>query len=601
MKTLILTEKPSVARDFARSLNVSTDTKFFFENDRYVICWAFGHLLRPYNPEDYSIHLKKWRLADLPILPERLLYLPDAHGKKQLGEIKKLLKRSDINHLIVATDAGREGELIARTIMGDAKCKLPADRFWTSEALTSAVILHHLSGLKPLSSYDSIYIAGKARQFADWLVGMNLSRLATLKLGALYSIGRVQTAVLGLLVDRRHEIDQFIPKQYWQLQLDAIINGERVKFLWFNPKLEGEQANQFQTLEQLTHLLKKIDSSSGYLESIEKKKQEHAPPLLYSLTELQRDANKLYGLSASNTLEIAQKLYEKHKCLSYPRTDAQHLGESSISLVKSLLNMVKNNREDYYRSIDHKKVSIDNKLVFDQSKLTDHHALLPLSFYKGHDLDERKIYDLVLRRFVQVFCHDAESIDYTLVAKVGDEYFKHKERLWTRLGWRELEVSVGEDQESATLKFEQFECKQIVNIKELKPLEKATTPASEYTESSLLRDMANPARLVSDKEHKSIFRTHVGLGTQATRAQIIETLIAREYIIRKKRSLIALPKGVQLIKELRNNPVLTQITSASSTAEWEIQLEGIAHKKVDGLTFINQVKDYIASAVNSWR
>ncbi len=419
MKKLILTEKPSVARDFARSLSIpiNRNIKGHFEGPNYIITWALGHLFSPFKPEEYDPTLKKWSIDNLPILPEPFQYSPIAKTKDQLKTIFKILKRSDLEEIIIATDAGREGELIARIILENApiqnKNNLSFSRFWSSQALSDDVIQKGLQERKSLKSFDRLYHAGKARQIADWLVGMNLSRAATLKWGDLFSIGRVQTAVLWLLVKRNQERKNFKEEKYWKIQ--GHFEAENISFTayWFNPTVKDILKRQHILKEtELKAILKDLKKHKegkeiAVIKTDKETEKREPPPPLYSLTDLQQKANRVYGFTAKQTLSLAQELYEKDKCLSYPRTDSQVLGEKNFPLVKNLLNNLKNSYSAYFDKQDASKISLKNKRVFNDSLLTDHHALIPLKVFRGpSQSDKGKIYDLVLRRFIMSFSMD---------------------------------------------------------------------------------------------------------------------------------------------------------------------------------------------------
>ncbi len=594
LKTLILTEKPSVARDFARALNISLNGKGLFEGERYVVTWAIGHLLSPLNPDEYDAKWKKWSLANLPIIPTKMEYRPSSKTKSQLNIIKKVLSRKDIGEVIVATDAGREGELIARTILGYSKVKLPGKRFWTSEALSNDVIIRNLEKARPLAQYDRLFIAGKARQFADWLVGMNLSRLATLKLGDLYSIGRVQTAVLAMLVDRRNEIDQFISRPYWNVKATMDVEESHIELTWFD-LLKNDDSTVIDSREHANNILADIAGKDGVIKSYREKEKIDKSPSLFSLTDLQREANKRFKFSASKTLKVAQSLYEKYKCLSYPRTDSQFMATSSVDLVQKCFQSLKGSYPHFVKSIDQKNINQTNKSIFNDSKLTDHHALLPLKPYNGNNTDEKKIFDLVVERFSMALSNDHRYLEQSLRVRIGENSFKGKGKTVIQMGWKELLHNF----ETNTLPTVSKD--QVYPVSSREIVEKKTLPPSEYTEASLLRDMVNPARLVESKEHKNLFRGQVGLGTQATRAQIIETLIKRDYIERKKNQLIALKKGLHLVTQLRNHKILDALTYPSQTAQWEIDLESISQGEGNGLDFVNKIKKFVVDSITDWK
>ncbi|MFA6235817.1 MAG: DNA topoisomerase III [Bacteriovorax sp.] len=598
MKTLILTEKPSVARDFAQALSngrSSGAADGFIETDDYVITWAIGHLLAPFDPEDYDAKFKKWNLATLPIIPAEFKFKAQPKTRKQLDVIKRLLKRPDLDRLIVATDAGREGELIARLILNEGRSKLKSFRFFTSAALTKEVIHKELKNLKPLYEFDRLYIAGRARQKADWLVGMNLTRLATLKLNDLFSVGRVQTAVLGLIVERRKAIEAFVPQDYFELKADFKFSNGNLSAYWFDPlkKEDEKRQDKKETFDRLANDLKNKSAAITVLNETEKTQY---PQGLYSLTELQRQANMQFGFSATKTLEIAQTLYEKYKCLSYPRTDSKVMAASSLEMVKDLVYKFKNLYPEHFEKFQAYKVSLKNKTVFDDSRLTDHHGLVPLKDFSGSESSpEGKIFHLVLKRFISNFLENHKYLETEVQIECEKNLFKTKGKKIIEMGFKVLEGRESEDLLPAISLGE----KGIFNNGLVEA--KKTKPPFDYTEASLLYDMTNPARLVSESDLKKIFRSEIGLGTQATRAQIIETLLKRNYIERSGKNLHACDKGVQLIDQLSSMPTTCQLTSVSQTAKLELKLQSMAEGEQDDLEFLDSIHSYVESATSEWK
>lgn len=596
MKTLILTEKPSVARDFALALGGGKGGQDgFIENEDYVITWAIGHLLAPFDPEDYDSKYKKWSLNTLPILPEEFKFKAQPKTKKQLDVIKRLLKRTDLERLIVATDAGREGELIARLILNDGRSKLKSFRFWTSAALTKEVIHTEMKNLKPLKDYDRLFIAGRARQKADWLVGMNLSRLATLKLNDLFSVGRVQTAVLSMLVERRKAIDAFIPVDYFEFKAKFKFKNGDVSAYWFDSKKKEEQKRK-DTRAEFDELLKNLHQKDAVIKVLNQTEKTAYPQGLYSLTELQRQGNILYGFSATRTLEIAQALYEKYKCLSYPRTDSKVMAVSSFDMVKGLVYKFKDLYPEHFEKFAAAKVSAKNKTVFDDSRLTDHHGLIPLKDFNGDENSpEGKIYHLVLKRFITNFLENHRYLETDLMIECEKNQFMARGKKIIEMGFKVLEGSDREEllpeltlNEAGILKSGEVESKK-------------TKPPFEYTEASLLYDMTNPAKLVTEVDLKKIFRTEIGLGTQATRAQIIETLLKRDYVIRSGKNLNATDKGMLLVDRLNDMPTTKDLTSVSQTAKLEQSLQSMADGETDDLAFMDNITSFINSATNEWK
>jgi len=604
MKTLILTEKPSVAMDFARGLGIRGKKDGYLENDRYIITWAVGHLVELFEPQDYNPAWKKWSFENLPVIPDIYRYKPIKKTAKQLNTIRRLLSQKNIATIVVATDAGREGEVIARTVLAAALPRKTIEifRFWTSQALTPAVVKSQMNSLKPASAYDRLWDAGRARQIADWLVGMNGSRAATIRLKDLFSIGRVQTAVLALLVERRKARDGFVPQPYWLVK--GTFRGEKGAWqgLWIHA---GK--SRLTSREKAQNIVAGIENRQGVVASSKKTQKSQPPPLLYSLTDLQQDANIRFGFSAKQTLEIAQGLYERKKCLSYPRTDSRVLGSKNVSMVQELVEKLTKAYADVFSGIDPALTGASNKRVYNDAKLTDHHALIPLAPLPGNCTDrERKIYELVLKRFAAAFYRDCIFEVREILTKVDQGLiFRTMGRVIIRPGWQSL------------LKPESDKAKKGLDEPEqedLPPLEKGdwgdvikseiedkkTSPPPEYTEALLLKDMTNPGRYVDEADLKKIYRGDVGLGTQATRAQIIETLLARSYVRREKRRLLAMQKGVFLIDTLKKFSTAGTLASPEKTALWEMELARIAAGKGSVEVFLKGIENFVRDTVREF-
>ncbi len=597
---LILTEKPSVAKDFAKALNAKPQKGYYITSDKkYVIVFAYGHLL---TIDNSSIAPSRWEWKTLPIIPERFSYtlIDDSGVKKQFNLIKRLLK--DTEEVIVATDAGREGELIARLILQYAGWKGPAYRIWTSEALSKEVILRELNNLKPLSQFDSVFHEALARQHADWLVGINLSRATTLKkingqknrdtrkdrnVGnkkrkEVWSVGRVQTPVLSMVVKRFLERKNFKSQIYYVVQ--ALLSHQNTEFKASLKLPEGDEKEEDRKngkngenreskglkKEEAEEIVKYLsDADTGIVSAVKHSQKKELPPLLHSLTSLQREANKLYGFSAQKTLNIAQKLYEVYKALSYPRTDATHLDETTQTrnLVKRVLSML---------GYKHLIPAVDRagKRVFDSSKLTDHYALIPLRpLPQEATKDERLIYNLVLRKFVGAFMDPYVYEIFNLEIKIKDKLFVASLRKDIQSGWKELYQKEKEPQkeQKAESEFSIQENDQ-VKVNKIEYVQRKTQPPAPYTEGTLLKQMER-----------------LGLGTPATRSIILETLKKRNYLITKGKILEPTPKGLELI-EFYNNK---EISSPEMTAEWEKRLEKIRKKEEKYQSFIESIKEFV--------
>jgi DNA topoisomerase-3 len=606
-KQLILTEKPSVARDFAKALGVASakTSEGYLENDRFVITWAIGHLVELLEPEDYDPAWKTWNLDTLPMLPETIRYKPIAKTRKQFNVIARLVKRADIDTVVVGTDAGREGEVIARTILAESRYGKTEriKRFWSSQALTPQVVREAMSHLAPISQYDRLWQAGQARQVGDWLIGMNLTRAYTLKNGTrkVFSIGRVQTACLALLVDRRREREQFVPQPYWLLKA----HFRNPKGQWIG-QWNGAETDRFTRIQDARTILEKIlAAKTGRVLSVSKQKKKTPPPLLYCLTDLQRDANRLFGFSAKTTLDIAQGLYETKKCLSYPRTPSRVLGSDNVALAQQVADSLSAVYGKYFAGIDSNLIAATNKRVFNDAKLQDHHALMPLAPIPKAATDaENKIYGLVAKRFAAAFHPDYEYEATEIVTAVAEEKFVTRGRRPLVIGWKTVYGSIQITEEKID-ETEQTDLPALVKgdpatVETAEVQERMTTPPPAYTEALLLKDMSNPARYVSeDAENadalKKIYRGDVGLGTQATRAQIIETLLTRDYVQRQGKHLEATDRGCSLIDGIRSLPKTKAIADAAETARWEKQLAE------NPARFLAEIREFAAGAVSEIR
>lgn len=597
MTDLILTEKFSVASDFAKALGVNKKREGYFETDTYIITWAVGHLVSLYEPDDYDQNLKKWRMQTLPLIPEAFKYKPIKKTYPQFKTIKTLLTKKKFNSVIIATDAGREGEVIARTILLESGFldKQRIFRFWTSQALVPDVVRNTMKQLKPITDYDRLWRAGYYRQVADWLIGMNCTRVLTIRLKDLFSVGRVQTAVLALLTDRKKERDNFVPKTYWVIK--AVFAGDKGNWagFWYKGK-ETQLANK----EDAQNLYKKLTAHTapGVVESSITERKKEMPPFLFSLTDLQQEANQKFGFSAQKTLSIAQALYQDKKCLSYPRTDSRVLGTQNLEMVENIIQKLSNTYPDIFGSIDQKRVSLSNKRVFNDAKLSDHHALIPFKPVPDTATpDEKKVFDLVMRRFAAAFYPDCQFENTRVITRFADETFLTRGKVILVQGWRMVYIEKTNEKDTVEnipplVKGDTGVAQEII------PEEKQTSPPPEYTDSLLLKDMTNPGRYVSEEEIKKFYRGDIGIGTQSTRAQIIETLIQRKYVKRSGKKLIALDKGCFLIEMLRKCPISSVLTSPEETARWEMNLNQIAMGEAVTTNFLENIKQFVANAVD---
>lgn len=651
MAELILTEKFSVASDFAKALGISKKGDGCFRNERTIITWAVGHLVELYEPEDYDDNLKKWRIDTLPLIPEKFRYKPIKRTFQQFKIIKALLKSREVERVIIATDAGREGEVIARTILLESGFtdKERIFRFWTSQALVPDVVRKAMGELKPISHYDRLWRAGYYRQVADWLVGMNCTRMVTLRLhGELFSVGRVQTAVLALIVDRKYARDSFVPETYWIIKV-LFYNGKgKWSGHWFRAGGSVPSGSQSDGGSKSIHILKKREelsatmqrikqSESGVVQSVKKEKKKEPPPLLFSLTDLQQEANRRFGFSAQKTLTVAQSLYQDRKCLSYPRTDSRVLGTQNLDMVQNILNKMGGTYPEIFKDVDHAKISLSNRRVFNDARLTDHHALIPFKpLPQGGSHDEQTLFNLVMTRFAAAFHPDCQFENTEVVTLLAGETFQTRGRVILEPGWRtvyqepaqqqskppkSLIRTIPDSEENSDLSYDQTEQSangDMVNhippltpgdpatVEKIMPEEKQTTPPPDYNDSLLLKDMTNPGRYVEEEEIKNVYRGDTGIGTQATRAQIIETLINRQYIERSGKKLIPTEKGIFLVEMVRRCPITSVLTSPEETARWEMSLNRISLGEADidssgeatDRSFLSNIKSFVTRAVN---
>lgn len=594
-KSVVLAEKPSVSRDIARVLGCHKKGNGFFEGDKYIVTWALGHLVTLADPEAYDDKYKTWKLEDLPMLPNRLKLVVIKQTNKQFQIVKAQLQRNDVAEIIIATDAGREGELVARWIIEKAKVKKPLKRLWIS-SVTDKAIKEGFQKLKNGKAYDNLFHAAVARAEADWYVGLNATRALTTKFNAQLSAGRVQTPTLAIIAQREEEINQFVPKPYYGIKAET---KEKIVLTWKN--LQTNDTKSF-TKEICDLVLQKIKGKEAKVAEIEKKKKKSFAPALYDLTELQRDANKLFGFSAKQTLSILQKLYEQHKVLTYPRTDSRYL---SSDIVPTLKERLKACGVGPYAKFAHKllqKPIHSNKSFVDDAKVSDHHAIIPTEetvFIDKFSDRERKIYDLVVKRFLAVLYPPFEYEQTTVKADIAQETFVAMGKTILSPGWKEVYGTFDEEEESDGLKeqrlprLEKGDCLSIINVSLTKG---ETKPPARFTEATLLSAMENPGKYTDNKELAKTLKETGGLGTVATRADIIEKLFDVGYIEKKGKEIFLTPKGKQLL-EL----VPKELKSPELTAEWEQKLDSIAKGKLEKTVFINEMKQYAKVIVHEMK
>ena len=552
MKKLILAEKPSVARDIGRILNANEKKKNYLEGKNYVITWALGHLLGLKMPEDLNKKWEKWQLETLPILPKFIGTKPLPKTKSQLKTIESLVKRKDINEIVIATDAGREGELVARWILQYVHANKKVTRLWISSQ-TDKAVKQGFKELKPAEKYDNLYESALARATADWLVGLNVTRALTVKYQDNLSAGRVQTPTLALVRRQEEKIEKFMPQKYYRIALRL---GNQTAYM--------KQKNIYAIKERGEAEKKKrhLDNFKGQIRNINSKVKREAAPLLYDLTELQREANKRYGYSAKKTLSLVQSLYEIHKVVSYPRTDSRYLSNDIKSTLMERLQAIRKYDSRAEESIKN-KAKVILKKVFNDSKVTDHHALIPteqVPNYSKFSADEQKIYNLIVSRFLGIFAQPYTVEELRVVVTFDKDEFIFVGKKVLDYGWKNKDAS---EEVALNLK------KDTIVSPNFTVEEKLTTPPSPLTEAGLLAQMEK-----------------FGLGTPATRAEIIEKLVKSELMERTGHALRVTPKGKQLL-----NLVNKELVSPKLTAKWEKQLEDIAHGKMKSQKFIGDIKN----------
>ncbi len=596
-KVVVIAEKPSVARDIARVLKCTGKGNGFLFSDKYIVTWAVGHLVSLFDPEDYDSKYKRWSLGLLPILPESIRLKPIDKTKDQLNILKKLINDKDTESLICATDSGREGELIFRYIYDICKCDKPFKRLWIS-SMTDSAIKEGFNNLADGESYNNLYLSAKCRSEADWLVGINASRVFTTKYKALLSIGRVQTPTLAILVEKQKEINSFVSKDYWEVTAGF----QEYTGLWFEPETND---SKIPDKEKAYSISEKVLNQEGRVEQITKEQKKQPPPLLYDLTDLQRDCNRRFGFSAKKTLELAQLLYERRKLITYPRTDSRYLSKDMAEKLPVILEKLQlepsyDGYVSYIKSLPSLPVS---KRIIDDSKVSDHHAIIPTESKAGVSAlsaDEFKVYDLIVRRFLSAF-YPHYIYDVTkVVTNVHEERFMTKGATIRQLGYMELyrEVDVGNDTkeekgEDTEQKLPDLTEGDKVTVESADVSQKKTKPPKPYTEGTLLSAMENAGRFVDDESLKEMLKES-GLGTPATRASIIERLLQVGYVERKGKTLVPTDKGTRLIEIV---PV--ELKSPETTGKWEKGLSSIAKGKMPEQKFMDSIVRYVMFIVNT--
>lgn len=590
-KTLVLAEKPSVGREIARVLKCSKKGNGYIEGDKYVVTWALGHLVTLADPEAYDNKYKEWKIEDLPMLPKPLKLVVIKQSGKQFNAVKEQLLRKDVSDIVIATDAGREGELVARWIIEKARVNKPLKRLWISSQ-TDKAINEGFRNLKPAAQYDNLYKAAQCRSEADWVVGLNITRALTCKHNAQLTAGRVQSATLAMIVNREEEIRNFKPKAYY------VINAKAKGFnLQWRDK--NNNSNIFEE-DRANKILSSVKGKEGTVVEVTESAKKQFAPALYDLTELQRDANRIFGYSAKQTLSIMQRLYENYKVLTYPRTDSRYI---STDIVATLPERLKAISVGAYRNIAAEilngKINAHKGFV-DNSKVSDHHAIIPTE-ERGNiailSSEERHIYDLVVKRFLAVMLPPYEYLQTTIVADINGESFIAKGNVIKAKGWkkaydRQEDLAEDEDEkDSQELPVVKKGDKLSITAVESKKL--MTKPPARFNEGTLLSAMEKPHKYVNvDKLAAKTLGETGGIGTVATRADIIEKLYNMFYIEKNGKEIVPTGKGKQLI-EL----VPEELKSPLMTAKWELELELISKGKKDPRAFTEEMRKYAEELV----
>lgn len=591
MKALVLAEKPSVAREIARVLSCNVKGKGYLEGPRHVVTWALGHLVTLAEPEDYDKKYKEWRLEDLPMVPDQMKLKVIRQTSHQYQVVNNLMRRQDIGELVIATDAGREGELVARWIMKLGSWKKPFKRLWISSQ-TDAAIKEGFARLKPGAEYNNLYDAAVCRAEADWLIGLNVTRALTCKFNAQLTAGRVQTPTLAIIVQREEEIRKFVPVDYWTIRAD---------FGDYFGDWRGKEGNRIFDYARVEELTGKLKGHPGRIYDLRRENKSEPPPLAYDLTELQRDANRRLGFSAQKTLSVLQGLYERHKLVSYPRTDSRYITSDMVpTLPARLKGIAAGPYAEAAKQLLQKPLAVTKRFV-DDSRVSDHHAIIPTEQpFKPADLDagEKSLHDLIVRRFLAVLYPPFHYEQLTLVTVVNGESFYSRGKVVKNQGWRAVARSLADREEGkeealpdqTLTSLNKGEDRQ---VKGIKPIKAKTRPPARYTEATLLTAMESPGKFIEDEDLRETMKGS-GLGTPATRADIIEKLLYNNYIERSGKELAPTSKGFQLI-----NLVAPELKSPELTAQWEQSLTNIARGKGSRAKFISDIKNNTMALVRS--
>jgi DNA topoisomerase-3 len=606
-KTLVIAEKPSVGRDLSQALpGAFQKHEGYLESESHVVTWAVGHLVQLAEPDEYDPKYKKWRMADLPIVPDAFrLVVRDERSKKQFSVINKLLKRGDVDEVVNACDAGREGELIFAWTYEKANARKPVERLWLS-SMTSAAIKQAFGGLRPAAEFSRLEEAARSRSEADWIVGMNSTRAATIRLRSSFdgavSLGRVQTPTLAILARREEEIRAFVPEPYWLVDASFEPSAGEAGRRYHGRYHAGSQP-RMKTAEEAEAIVAAVRDQPGEITKLEKSTKKERAPLLYDLTSLQRDANTRFGFSARRTLAAAQRLYEDHKALTYPRTNSRFLPGDMVGELKPTAELVGRHGEysraaAYVAGLD----VLPLGRVVNDAKVTDHHAIIPTKSDHRIDKmsdDDRRVYDMVVRRFLAVFHPDAVFENTRLETTVAEHVFRTRGRVLVVPGWRGVygeglsDGAASDDDEGGDQQLPKLEQGEDVRTLDVESLEKVTKPPRRYSDASLLGAMETAGKLVEDDELREAMKDS-GIGTPATRAAIIERLIDVGYVEREGRSLVATEKGINVIRFLGEHA----LTSPSMTGDWEHRLGRIEEGEESRERFMHDIAEFARETVS---
>ena len=591
-KTLVIAEKPSVGRDIGRVLKCGKKIDGALEGSQYIVTWGLGHLVTLADPEHYDKKYKDWKMEDLPMLPEKMDIEVIKQTGKQYQAVKRQIYRKDVSDIVIATDAGREGELVARWILKKADNHKPCKRLWIS-SVTDKAIRQGFEHLKNAKEYDNLYHAAVCRAEADWLVGLNATRALTCKYNAQLSCGRVQTPTLAMIAKREEEIRKFVPKPYYGLQLQA----EGVVFTWKDEKSGSYRSFQ---KERIANVQKKLSGKKLQIIKADTKVKKQGAPQLYDLTQLQREANQKFGFSAKETLNIMQRLYENHKVLTYPRTDSRYLTADVMGTIKERLQAI---NAGVYREFAAPLIrrELPKKPAFvNDAKVSDHHAIIPTEQapnYIHMSNEERKIYDMVVRRFLAVMYPAYEYEESVLAAEVEGEYFYARGTRPLHMGWKAVYENQSEDEEEEELKRQNLPVMQKgqeFSISNIRLTEGKTKPPARFTEGTLIAAMENPVRYMEsgNKEMAKTLGETGGLGTVATRADIIEKLFSGFLLEKKGEDIYTTAKARQLLELVPED-----LRKPELTAQWEMKLSKIAEGKLSDQKFMTEIRTYSTDLV----